>query len=434
MATKNDLCATATVSTLANSDYIFVDIDGKVRRIKVADFVKAIELRKLDLRTYAWGVPIKQALQSSQDWGVIGNTTLRDSYLSKVGRYLLTNAGKAAKCSATDSTKFADGTAVDQSKGHMMTMGPTLYYEVEMSDAYGCPVLWMSEYPISRHCIENPCYGCFQGYNRGGKLTSISGVVPTASQTIAQFWNLAQANGTMFGLCDYENAFKWFTMLQLSKFGNPNVQTKIGYGVGGSQSLDLWATAQKLTTGATLSLGDACGAIPIEVVNGDKTGVNCSHVSLFGIEDLWNLRYEMIQGIYFGSSANIGQDGSECFIYNENRMPTSAELASHPTCPYRKIYRPNSSGYVSEMQLGENFDLIAKAMSGSSTSYWGDSQYHNTTGQLCLAFASATHGSDAGAVHVDSHLGFSRASSLCGARLAFFGKPVIVTGAELMGS
>ena len=42
MATKNDLCTTATVSTLANSDYIFVDIYGKVRRIKVADFVKAI--------------------------------------------------------------------------------------------------------------------------------------------------------------------------------------------------------------------------------------------------------------------------------------------------------------------------------------------------------------------------------------------------------
>ena len=142
----------------------------------------------------------------------------------------------------------------------------------------------------------------------------------------------------------------------------------------------------------------------------------------------------MIQGIYFGSSANIGQDGSECFIYNENRMPTSAELASHPTCPYRKIYRPNDSGYVSEMQLGENFDLIAKAMSGSSTSYWGDPQYHNTTGQLCLAFASANYGSGAGAVHVSSNAGFSYADSGCGARLAFFGKPVIVTGAELMGS
>ena len=86
------------------------------------------------------------------------------------------------------------------------------------------------------------------------------------------------------------------------------------------------------------------------------------------------------------------------------------------------------------MQLGENFDLIAKAMSGSSTSYWGDSQYHDTTGQLCLAFAHATYGSDAGAVLVASNYGFSFATSVSGARLAFFGKPVIVTGAELMGS
>ena len=86
------------------------------------------------------------------------------------------------------------------------------------------------------------------------------------------------------------------------------------------------------------------------------------------------------------------------------------------------------------MQLGENFDLIAKAMSGSSTSYWGDSQYYNTTGQLCVAFADANAGSVAGAVLVYSNDGFSATYQDYGARLAFFGKPVIVTGAELMES
>lgn len=422
-----------TTSAVLQDDYVLVTTGGSVRRIKVEDFVASINAGNQQLLLeVAWGVPIKQNA-SSPAWGVIGNTTMRDEYLSEIGRAFLTNDGKIAKLSISDSSHFADGTVVDETKGHVMFYSPRLYYLIKEDAQSGIPTLWMSMVPIGGHFIEEQCFGAYKGSLSGGALVSRSGVAPQGGKTITQFWNYAQQNGRNFGLINYD-AVRLIIMLNLMEFGNANCQANIGNGVGGSASLDLWAAAASLLTGATKSMGDACGAIPISVVNGNNVGVDCSRVNLFGIEDFWGWQWEMIQGIFCGNSGNAGQDGTEVFIYQGNHLPSAAELASHPEGDFRQLTRPTTSGYVKKMIVGEFFDMIAQTLSGGSTSYWCDYFYGNNTGQLVLWGGFASSGAISGVGSADTFIAFSDSYADIGSRLAYYGKLNWISGAELMAA
>ena len=215
------------------------------------------------------------------------------------------------------------------------------------------------------------------------------------------------------------------------EYGNPNIQTNIGYGVGGSVGKYLWESASSLKTGATTSLGDNCGKIDISLVNGSDTGVDCSRVSEFGVEDRYNWQYEMIQNIYFGSSSNSGQTGTEAYIYEGNRIPTTAELASHPNGNYRQLTRLTTSGYVKSIIGSEYFDILASAIGADSVSYLCDYTSNSNTGQLFLFGGHASNGAYSGSFYVYSLSAFSSAPSNFGVRLAYYGKPSIVNGADL---
>lgn len=419
------------VPSMLRDDSVLIEVDGAIRRIRLDDLMDSINSGQQQLlRQVAWGVPIKQDA-SSPDWGVIGNRQMWTEYKSHIGRFLLTNAGNAAKLSAQDSSVFADGTALDETKGHVMFIAPRLYYLVQTDAVTGVPTLWMSQIPIGGHYIEQSCFGAYMGSMSGTAFTSRSNVKPTGSKTINAFWNAAQVNGANFGLQSYDHR-KLMVMLLLSEFGNPNCQSKIGYGVGGSVGKDLWATASTFLTGATQSNGDACVANAIDVVNGEIVGVDCSRVSLFGIEDPWGWMWEMVQGIFFGTSGNAEQDGTEAFIYDGNRMPTTDELASHPTGDFRRLTKPSTSGYIKQMILGEFFDILPAAIGGGSTSYWCDYYYANGVGQLGLWGGYASHGPNAGLGFASANAAWSLSHSTYGSRLAYYGKISFMSGAELM--
>ena len=426
------LANAALVSRIIKGNSVLVEVDGSVRRITFEDLISSINAGDQQLLSQvAWGVPIKQSVQSSPVWGMVGNTQMWNEFKDRIGRYLLTNDGKAAKLSKTNSGIYADGTTLDETKGHIMGIMPDrLYYRVVVDATTGIPYLWGSMIPIGGHHIDPIAVGAYLGSMSGSALTSRSGVKPVGSKTISAFWNAAQVNGKDFGIGNLDFR-KVLIMLNLFEYGNPNVQTNIGYGVGGSSGKDLWSTASQLLTGATKSLGDSCGKIDISVVNGDIVGDDCSRVNLFGWEDTYNWLWEMIQGVYFGSSDNANQDGSEIFLYEGNRMPTSAELASHPNGEFRQLTRITSSGYVQEMILGEFFDIFAKKHGGGSTSYWCDYDYANTTGQLLLWGGNALYGTSAGLGCALSNYAFSDAASVIGARLAYYGPLTIVNGNEI---
>ena len=158
---KNLANETVTGAVLQD-DYVLVTAGGSVRRIKVEDFVASINAGNQQLLLeVAWGVPIKQNA-SSPAWGVVGNTTMRDEYLSEIGRAFLTNDGKIAKLSKHDSSHFADGTVVDETRGHVMFYSPRLYYLVKEDAQTGIPTLWMSM--VRRTLHRGTVFRCLQGF------------------------------------------------------------------------------------------------------------------------------------------------------------------------------------------------------------------------------------------------------------------------------
>lgn len=440
MANKN--IAEATIaSTCLQTDFVLITVGTATRRIKISDLMNVINTGDEQLlRQVAWGIPIKQNA-SSCAWGRVGNLGMWEEYKSKCGRFLVTNDGNAAKLNSSRSDIFADGTTLDETKGHVMFIGPKLYYVVKEDAASGVPYLWLSMLPIGGHFMgdcnngDYICIGAYKGSMSGSALVSRSGVAPAGSKTISQFWTAAQVNGKNWGLTNYDHR-RYMMMLNLSQYGNPNCQVNIGYGVGGSDGKDCWSLVSGLLTGATKSLGDKDGQIPITVsgtVNGATvTTVNSSRVNMMGIEDAWNWQWEMTQGGYFGSSDNPSQNGTEFYIYQGNRMPSDAELKTIPSGNYRQLTRLTTSGYVKTMPVGEWFDVIATALGGGSTSYWADYFYGNGTGQLLAWGGAASVGSYAGLGYVNSYSAFSHSSSPYGGRLAYFGPLTFMSGKQLM--
>lgn len=431
-----NLATANTVTSMVKDNCIFIEVGGAIRRIKLSDLASAIQTNQLDLNLIAWGNPIKQD-QDSQNWGRIGNISLWEEYKRSVGRYLVKTGGeKMAKLSATNSSIFADGTSVDESKGDVMVVAPRLYYVVKYDASLGCEVLWQSQYPIGGYYIEHPMIGAYMGSIEGGALHSRSGknLDTSGSRTIRDFWNLARVNGKDYGITCYEHR-QWGMMANLSEFGNPNVQSNIGNGVGGEgEWADNWGGASVLKTGATISLGDSCGKIPITLTNAP----NASRISLFGVEDWCNWQWECTQGIYFGSSNNSGQTGLEAFIYEGNRLPTDAELKSHPSGTYRTIQRLGSAEtWVAKMVIGEHFDLIPSQGGGGSGSRWGDKYWcydgnGKPAGQLCIWGGASHDQSHGGLGCVASRDAFDNRGADIGARLAYYGAlPTIVNGADL---
>ena len=436
MAT-GDICAVGYATAMTQDDAILVEIDGKPQRVKLSDFANIVQQEGTILQQIAWGIPLKEI--SSTAWGVVGNTLLRDAYEAKCGRYFVKNDGSACKLKTTQmgdasagTVTAADGTTLDQTTGHIMHIAPRLYYLVKTID--GTPYVWLSEMPISKNCLETAdgyiCQGAFPAYvgtvaGTASCLTSRMGVVPSNNQSISTFFARAQNNGSFWGLTNYD-VYRWRWLYGVGHYGNTNIQAQLGNGLCGTG--DNWSAASALTTGATAALGDAFGNVAV------SSGTSACHVNLGGIENPYGLRWEMLQGIFFGNSGNTAQTGSEVFIYKGNRMPTSTELASHPAGEYRQTTRQtgSSGSYVTKMLLGENFDLLASAKSGGgSSSYYADAEYCNDTGQLCLVGGSAYNGLSCGLAYVLSVNAFSLANAIFGSRLAYYGKLTFKDGRNM---
>ena len=434
MPNKN-LATAAQVQTMLRTNSVFVEIDGSIRRISLDNLMSSInEGNEQLLRQVAWGVPIKDTIQSSPDWGRVGNLDMWEEYKSLSGRYLVTNDGKAAKLSTVNSGIFADGTALNESLGHVMVYAPRLYFLVKNDEVAGIPYLWMSMLPIGGHYIEAPCIGAYKGSMSGSALVSRSGVAPAGSKTINAFWSAAQVNGKNWGLINYDHR-KFMIMILLSEYGNPNAQGMVGNGLTGTNNSSDYTTALSFPCGNTKSLGDSFGSVVHEytISNGTQTTGACD-VSLMGIENPYAQQWEMVQGMYCGSANNSGQNGTEIFIYEGNRMPSSSELATHPSGDYRQLTRQTTSGYIAQMILGEHFDIMVKSLGGGGTSYWCDYSYANNTGQLVLWGASAFYGADAGLGYAYSDIAWSHSYSNIGSRLAYYGELTFMSGAELVAS
>lgn len=84
-----------------------------------------------------------------------------------------------------------------------------------------------------------------------------------------------------------------------------------------------------------------------------------------------------------------------------------------------------TNGYAKKMLLGEDGDIVATEVGGSSSTYWCDYYYTYTQAnrlQVVLVGGNADHGSNAGLAYVDTYNAPSDAARGVGSRLCFFPK------------
>ena len=82
-----------------------------------------------------------------------------------------------------------------------------------------------------------------------------------------------------------------------------------------------------------------------------------------------------------------------------------------------------TNGYAKKMLLGEDGDIVTTEVGGSSSTYWCDYYYTNTSAnrmQVVLVGGNAGNGSDAGLAHVNAGNAPSVAYRNLGSRLCFF--------------
>lgn len=357
--------------------------------------------------------------QNSNPAFVVNNRGAAELYQSQMGGYaFFIKDGKvyAAKLNGADWTKFADGTAfttaleqvcetmVHVPDCHFKGEGKTLHFggtvPIDGGKVFDSPH-WVGAYKIS--------------YDANNKAHSRPDVTPKHSQTMSQFWAAAQLLGSEWGLANYGFDCLINALFQ-ARYGNLNSQSVIGAGFQTSS----WEAARDVPMGLLKHLGDGSG----NVYYTDATIGDQYPVKLFGFEDLWGKLWEFRPGIRF----YMDDDVRKAVVYSGNQVSNTA-TGREFVCSVQSA----SGAYVKSMECGEFWDMIAQNVTGGgSTTYYCDGYYAATTGQLLFVGGYAHYGARCGLAYALSNYAFSYSSTGVGARLAFYGEPEIVSGAQLV--
>ena len=357
--------------------------------------------------------------QNSNPAFVVNNRGAAELYQSQMGGYaFFIKDGKvyAAKLNGADWTKFADGTAfttaleqvcetmVHVPDCHFKGEGKTLHFggtvPIDGGKVFDSPH-WVGAYKI--------------WYDTSGKAHSRPDKAPKHSQTMSQFWAAAQLLGSEWGLANYGFHCLINALFQ-ARYGNLNSQSVIGAGFQTSS----WEAARDVPMGLLKHLGDGSG----NVYYTDATIGDQYPVKLFGFEDLWGKLWEFRPGIRF----YMDDDVRKAVVYSGNQVSNTA-TGREFVCSLQSA----SGAYVKSMECGEYWDMIAQNVTGGgSTTYYCDGYWAATGGQLLYVGGYANLGALCGLASATSYSAFSYSYTYIGARLAFYGEPEIVSGAQLV--
>lgn len=357
-----------------------------------------------------------------------GNRNVIESLRSKFKRCIAKPYGDDAALisylNETDSNKWPDGTGATYEtvrKESLMVHFPKYYHKtIERS-----PGIWrtyISEQQIDNDYIEEPelLLGTFEGIisdENGGALTSTGSSISTASKTIAQFVAAAKVNGSMYGIGDYRSHATIARMF-CAYYKTTNISTNNSAipCSGGSKRYDYgW-------TGGTKALGNRDGKA---VVNND-TGYYSTN--FLGLEDCYYSKWEFVQGINILKGKYV--------VYDGGSFPDKdvTELEAAGATNIRVVgYEPNPaateaySGWTKAIAQGKYGDVVPTAHGGSETTYYSDYSWFNpTANRIFLRSGHSASGSRCGVFMADAVDASSNSWTTFGARLAFYGKIVVV--------
>lgn len=356
-----------------------------------------------------------------------GNRNVIESLRSKFKRCIAKPYGDDAALisylNETDSNKWPDGSSMTYSvtrKENAMVYFPKYYHKtIERS-----PGIWrtyISEQQIDSDYIEEPerLVGTYEAYKFADYdwLTSQGGVESTHSQTIATFVTQAKANGSMWGIQDYR-IHATIARMFCAYYKTTNISTSNSSipCSGGTKRYDYGKT------GGTDSLGNKDGKLAVK----DDAGYYSTN--FLGIEDCYYSKWEFVQGINILKGKYV--------VYDGGSFPDKdvAELEAAGATNIRVIgYEPDPAataaynGWIKAVAQGKYGDVVPTAHGGSETTYYSDYSWFNpTANRIFLRSGSSDHGSRCGVFVANAPTASSTSWTRFGARLAFYGKIVVV--------
>lgn len=355
-----------------------------------------------------------------------GNRNVIESLRSKFKRCIAKPYGDDAAlisyCNEENSANWPDGSAIDivfARKENGMVHFPKYYHKtVERS-----PGIWrtyISEQQIDSDYIEEPemLLGTFEAYtNTDGTLLSAWGVTSTASQTMATFVSQAKSNGPLWGIGDYRSHATIARMF-CAYYKTTNISTSNSAipCSGGTKRYNYGIT------GATITLGNRDGK------KATTSDTSYYSTNFLGLEDCYYSKWEFVQGINILKGKYV--------VYDGGSFPNKdvAELEAAGATNIRVVgYEPNPAatdgynGWTKAVAQGKYGDVVPTAHGGSETTYYSDYSWFNPTGnRIFLRSGNSANGSRCGVFVAAASNASSGSWTHIGARLAFYGKIVVV--------
>lgn len=354
-----------------------------------------------------------------------GNRNVIESLRSKFKRCIAKPYGDDAAlisyCNEEDSSKWPDGTNITIMNNHQnrMVYFPKYYHKtIERS-----PGIWrtyISEQQIDGDYIEEPemLLGSFEGaINVEGMLISTASQTSTASKTMAEFVTAAKTHGSLWGIGDYRSHATIARMF-CAYYKTTNISTS-NSSIPCSGGTKLYNAGK---TGGTISLGNKDGRL---ATLEDSTHYS---TSFLGLEDCYYSKWEFVQGINILKGKYV--------VYDGGSFPDKdvAELEAAGATNIRVVgYEPNPAatdgynGWTKAVAQGKYGDVVPTAHGGSETTYYSDYSWFNPTGnRIFLRSGGSANGSGCGVFMAYASDASSRSWAIFGARLAFYGKIVVV--------
>lgn len=355
-----------------------------------------------------------------------GNRNVIESLRSKFKRCIAKPYGDDAAlisyCNEENSANWPDGSAIDidlSRKENRMVYFPKYYHKtVERS-----PGIWrtyISEQQIDSDYIEEPemLLSTFEAYtNTDGTLMSVWGVASTASQTMATFISQAKSNGPLWSIGDYRSHATIARMF-CAYYKTTNISTSNSAipCSGGTKRYNYGVT------GATITLGNRDGK---KATTNDTSYYS---TNFLGLEDCYYSKWEFVQGINILKGKYV--------VYDGGSFPDKdvAELEAAGATNIRVVgYEPDPAataaynGWIKAVAQGKYGDVVPTAHGGSETTYYSDYSWFNPTGnRIFLRSGNSADGSRCGVFVAYASAASSSSWATVGARLAFYGKIVVV--------
>ena len=356
-----------------------------------------------------------------------GNRNVIESLRSKFKRCIAKPYGDDAAlisyCNESHSKKWPDNTDITytgRNQENMMVHFPKYYHKtIERS-----PGIWrtyISEQQIDSDYIEEPerLVGVYEAYKYSDLnwLCSDGGVESTHSQTIATFVTQAKANGSMWGIQDYR-IHATIARMFCAYYKTTNISTS-NSSIPCSGGTKLYNAGK---TGGTISLGNKDGRL--------ATLEDSAHysTSFLGLEDCYYSKWEFVQGINILKGKYV--------VYDGGSFPDKdvADLEAAGATNIRVVgYEPDPAataaynGWTKAIAQGKYGDVVPTAHGGSETTYYSDYSWFNpTANRIFLRSGSSDYGSRCGVFLADAAHASSGSWTTVGARLAFYGKIVVV--------